>query len=129
MDIIRLSNDEGEKLGIRLAKAQDKLRVSGLRWPCLFFSGKAALKWSTELMEKAALAEADGEARIKVTPLRSLTTRNAIRLGFAVRQIYCGGPTYFTQETTGTMLGTLIDVGDNPCPHVALNSSEASASG
>ncbi len=117
--IIKLRDDEGKPLGITLiARDQRLLTVRGLRTPFLL-NLKKAIPWAEELMFRAKTHELDGESKVKVNLLKSMTTRNAIRLGFAIRQILLGGPTYFTQEfCNGGM--TITDVADHTCPDIEL---------
>jgi len=120
---IRLTNDEGAELGVTLHALQDRqLLIRGLRVPWLFFSSESALAWAEGLIVRALEHEGDGRFRVWAVA-RRLSTRDAVRLGLAVRQILCGGPTYFTQESTGNGFH-IIDVADYECPQVTLRSEK-----
>lgn len=114
MQHISLTDDQGQPLGIQLFRKNRNVVIFGLNIPTL----RRGASWADHLLFRAAKAELNGRSHMLVG-LRSMTTRNAIRLGFAYLQLLRGGPTYFTETSYGRF-GRLIDTADYECPHVGL---------
>jgi len=120
LDIIKMNDDEGFPSGVVLTCVNhNRLRISGCRWPLMFWSRHSALKWADVLIR--AIEQSDEDGQVPITLFRKMTVNNAKRLVFAVIQIYDGGPTYFTQESRFRLGGTgpmcaFLDCADTPLP-------------
>lgn len=91
-------------------------------WAVRFWTVKSAIAWADDLLLRSAQAESNGELSvIALSQHRRLSTRDAVRLGFAVRQILLTGTAYFSVEYHGDAFFS-VHYADHPCPHVRLAS-------
>ena len=118
MDTINLTDDNGKYIGITLILKNGKLKIKGLRF--LKYSLDEAIQYRNSLIKQVLELEGRGIKRLKLNLFKYISTRNAVRLAFAIEQIICGGPTYFNQIIRNGWL-IMTDPADYEVPHIRRN--------